>query len=397
MTEPITNVELICNDLRGELKAWEKQFAALNGGRKAGRDDIKGNAAIAAKYKRYNKLRAVLAGQRDVQSPTKKTTLQHEPEFSTPAKRRTILMATPSKSQSVNTLTPSKRQISDENAIELTVESTPAHIRSMLGPTPQKNGVVVGLFDLFPAQTPSDRKDRSVLEEIHHNSDNVAQTPSRKVHDPMDEEESGKHKWSRTPMSAGKRFFLDKFATPVKRKRDDDIDVSDTVSRQEDRTTPLFLRRDAPVLDCVVEEESALRPPPFKRRSFVRSLSSLIQRAKKQEEDRLDEELDMLREMEDETNGDLSAKEKSKGLSEQPQVPRILVEDTQNIEMELGHDELRISEAEEQEYSNQEGKPRKVWKKKGQKRQTRRAVRKCYNNLFSLIQAHETCSAPRPS
>jgi hypothetical protein len=34
------------NTLRQELKEWEKTFAAANGGRKAGRDDIKKDAVI---------------------------------------------------------------------------------------------------------------------------------------------------------------------------------------------------------------------------------------------------------------------------------------------------------------------------------------------------------------
>ena len=34
------------NLLRQELKAWEREFAAANGGRKAGRDDIKQLPAI---------------------------------------------------------------------------------------------------------------------------------------------------------------------------------------------------------------------------------------------------------------------------------------------------------------------------------------------------------------
>ena len=34
------------SDLRHELKAWEKSFAAANGGRKAGREDIKKDAGI---------------------------------------------------------------------------------------------------------------------------------------------------------------------------------------------------------------------------------------------------------------------------------------------------------------------------------------------------------------
>jgi len=34
------------SSLRQELKVWEKEFVAANGGRKAGRDDIKKNAVI---------------------------------------------------------------------------------------------------------------------------------------------------------------------------------------------------------------------------------------------------------------------------------------------------------------------------------------------------------------
>lgn len=33
-------------NVRAELKVWEKAFASSNGGRKAGRDDIKQNAEI---------------------------------------------------------------------------------------------------------------------------------------------------------------------------------------------------------------------------------------------------------------------------------------------------------------------------------------------------------------
>jgi len=40
------DLEERCNDLRHDLKAWEKKFAAQNNGRKAGRDDIKANATI---------------------------------------------------------------------------------------------------------------------------------------------------------------------------------------------------------------------------------------------------------------------------------------------------------------------------------------------------------------
>jgi hypothetical protein len=42
----ITEAEQRCNELRNDLKIWEKNFAAQNDGRKAGRDDIKANEEI---------------------------------------------------------------------------------------------------------------------------------------------------------------------------------------------------------------------------------------------------------------------------------------------------------------------------------------------------------------
>ena len=39
-----------CTTLRQELKLWEKQFAADHEGRKAGREDIKANAAICKRH-----------------------------------------------------------------------------------------------------------------------------------------------------------------------------------------------------------------------------------------------------------------------------------------------------------------------------------------------------------
>lgn len=40
-------------DLRAELKEWERAFAAANGGRKAGRQDIKSNPDIGTTRSLY--------------------------------------------------------------------------------------------------------------------------------------------------------------------------------------------------------------------------------------------------------------------------------------------------------------------------------------------------------
>ena len=101
-----------------------------------------------------------------------------------------------------------------------------------------------------------------------------------------------------------------------------------------------------------------MRQPPFKKRGIVRSLSSMIQGLRKQEDDRLDEELEMIRELEDGDDDGSAAR------------PAVQVEDSQVV-MPLGPD--RAPESEEDEEEEQEtGVFRKPWKKKGQKRQTKR-------------------------
>lgn len=126
----------------------------------------------------------------------------------------------------------------------------------------------------------------------------------------------------------------------------------------------------------------------------MRSLSAMIQSMRKDEEDRLDEEADIMRELEMEDDG-ISATAK-------PRAPQIQVADSQ-VEMPLGPD--RGSESEEEEEEDEvgpDGKPRRVWKKKGLKRQTRRT-----NSGFSMFkyeitytnapQCDQILSSPNPS
>lgn len=105
-----------------------------------------------------------------------------------------------------------------------------------------------------------------------------------------------------------------------------------------------------------------MRQPPFKKRGLVRSLSSMIQGMRKQEDDRLDEEMEMMREME---NGDDD--------QEHPK-PVVQVEDSQVV-MPLGPDQAIESEESEEEEKDA-GVFRKPWKKKGLKRQTKRVISK---------------------
>ena len=103
----------------------------------------------------------------------------------------------------------------------------------------------------------------------------------------------------------------------------------------------------------------------------------MIQAMRKDEDDRLDEEADIMRELEMEEDG-IPAPRKAR-------VPEILVEDSQ-MAMPLGPDRGFESEDDSEDESGlgRDGKPRKVWKKKGLKRQTRRTNSKIYITLTEI-------------
>ncbi|KAF2495731.1 hypothetical protein BU16DRAFT_572928 [Lophium mytilinum] len=365
-----------CSTLKQELKLWEKDFAAAHNGRKAGRLDIKANASISQKYKEYNKLRDVLAGKAGPQTPSKapRKCKAIDDEVRTPSKPLFKLATTPARHEQAENADPANVPGS------ASILFTPVHVRSKIGPTPQKDGLVLGLFDLLPSDTPT-KAQRTVLGDV---GTNVMQTPSKDhggSEDGLSVEEHARG--SRTPLSTGKRFLLDKFATPKKRKRDEEGTPSSTMKHL---STPMFLRRDTRPLDIIAEEdESTPRPAPWKRRGLGRSLSSMIQNlknqekerveearreeeeAERQEDERLDDELEMMREMEMEAAGISIPKAKP--------APKVLVEDSQ-VPMKLGPDALEESDQDETQQElgalDRNGNPRQVWKKRGQKRTTRR-------------------------
>ena len=99
-----------------------------------------------------------------------------------------------------------------------------------------------------------------------------------------------------------------------------------------------------------------------------KGLSALVKGLRDMEDEKLDEELEMLRELE----GDF-------GPSSKISQPKVLVDDSQRPDMPLGPDGEVESEGEEdieKEGQRRDGKPLKIWKKKGQKRTTRRVLMK---------------------
>jgi hypothetical protein len=288
-------------------------------------------------------------------------------------------------------LTPLKRKREEElvsEAIPQSPEFFSPQGPNVIGPTPQRDGIVLGLFDMLPSGTPSKR--RAVLADVELN---VLQTPSRKAQGPASEtSQESRARGERTPLSTGKRFMLNQFVTPTKRDLEDEGTPS---SSFRGLATPAFLRR-GNVLGAIDEtEETTPRPAPWKRRGLGRSLSSMIQAMKKDEDDKLDEEANIMREMEMEEAG-IAVPKKAK-------VPEVQIEDSQAA-MPLGPDRgLETDEDEDDEPElGRDGLPRKVWKKKGLKRQTRRVISEFKLTLDIALHANAhqcdlTLQNPSPS
>lgn len=317
---------------------------------------------VAAKYREYDKLR---------RPTTKKAESQHiipiNPPHATPKKAAPA--ATPQKANS-QFLIPNILALQEQEA---ELEPTPAAVRMHLGPTPQKDGQILSLFD--DLSSTASKPSRTALASIEANANFTPSKPSQLLF--AENESPPENVHDRTPASSSKRFLLDSFVstTPLKRKREDEEPAHATPSSSKGLSTPAFLRRTSNMLimDTLVEEAQddheimnmgRMRQPPFKKRGIVRSLSSIIQGLRKQEDDKLDEELEMMREMEDADDDHESAK------------PTVQVEDSQVV-MPLGPDQgIESEESEEEEKEKDTGVFRKPWKKKGLKRQTKRVISK---------------------
>ncbi|CEL07436.1 hypothetical protein ASPCAL10593 [Aspergillus calidoustus] len=352
--------------LRAELKEWERGFAAANGGRKAGRNDIKQVPEIAAKYKEYSRLKAEEStaskkekGQSHSHSQQtepqdghkkRKHSSPHGPDqahthtqtTSTPRKSTGGIFQTPSKTRTAH---PSTVDPYDSPSVLRRLFSPSTHMQSSsplkaaIGPTPQRDGKALGLFDLLSESggstaTPSATRIASL-------NGMAAQTPSkkRKVMDTIAEEgeegdEEGEmeesHRVERTPASSGKKYMLSAlFATPTTLRYsamvEDDPSTSrnllgnltgandnqptqqvppqQTNSDTANLETPSFLRRSTSGLYSSsqgVGGMTGLSPIPVRKPpQFVgKGLSQLLQGLRDMEEERMEDEWDILREIE---------------------------------------------------------------------------------------------------
>ncbi|ATY66445.1 DNA replication regulator SLD2 [Cordyceps militaris] len=365
--------------LRADLKKWESEWADANGGSKPGRQDIKDSPDIAAKYKEYNKIRDILAGKipvpspREEQQPNPKKRRPDPPPAETPLKKNKYA-ETPTKNRP-----PDEDQFMSTPAISRKLFS-PAPITS-IGPTPQRDGKVLGLFDLLLAKelgggTPSKNSAESrTLPPAHRAAAATTGTPTtRRRHRARG---GAPARLGRTPMSSSKRHMLNTFMTPLKNRDAAGGSGTTPPSRGRDGCavsklqfdTPAFLRRRTlPAVDAGAEP-APLRLP---RKPLGRGLSEIVASLRKVEDDRLDDDDDMaaLREAEA-AEMSCSTAPRPAATPAPPRESDILAPDSAVAQLPLGgFDDEGLHDSPDE--VDRSGRPQVVYKKKGQKRTTRR-------------------------
>ncbi|KAI1207807.1 DNA replication/checkpoint protein [Annulohypoxylon truncatum] len=349
-------------ELRADLKRFETDWASRNGGTKPRREDIKQNPDIAQKYKKYNQVRDILSGK--IQPPNPKVKESASSRKRMPEEN---LAETPSKrSKPVETPSQMRQQIIDPELF-----ATPSTTRKLfspalptsIGPTPQRDGRILGLFDLMDENeenTPSKGPPSRPLRD-----NKVQATPSKGTSQMgnVDAVQLGQ-----TPTSISKRGVL--FKTPSKRQGDNTaLGRTPTSVSKLQLSTPSFLRR-VP-LATVDENGDYISPAPLRlpRKPLGRSLSSVVASLRKLEEEALDDELEALHEMENDA-GPSNATQPTKPVKPKED---ILEPDSQAQQLLGGFDDEGRYDSPTEDNVGRDGRPLRVYKKKGQKRTTRRA------------------------
>ncbi len=285
-----------CHELRAQLKEWEKLFAETHSGCKPGKEDIRKNANIAAKYRAYNRTRDALDGKKDLESLNISSPSLHKQKSSSSLKQlkqskqdrdqtaKKTLLATPQKTRPF---------LSDVHPSTLDpYDASPASVsphlyvfKNAIGPTPQRDGKLLGLFDLLSnsGSTSSSRKRKADAVEENLLGINVAQTPSRRpatsTGDLLDHltDRSGGRRRSRTPASDGKKFLLSQFfATPstMRFTAIAEEDPRDAIERPAVDLTPLRSRILGPEAEGGAQNGNALETTP----AYLRRTTSFNQR-----------------------------------------------------------------------------------------------------------------------
>ncbi|KAJ5766947.1 uncharacterized protein N7511_004563 [Penicillium nucicola] len=350
-------------NVRADLKTWEKAFASAHGGKKAGRDDIKQNPDIAAKYKEYSRLKALEASltrrenrrQETTESQSKKRKHASPPgpdgaySQTTPRKSSKGLFATPSNNRTK--IHPAQLDPYDSPSTLRRLFSPSTHqaavspLKAAIGPTPQRDGKTLGLFDML-----SESGGSGGTPSVKRQTSNLAagfRTPSKRrpvatiPEDPEEETQQETPRLARTPASETKQFYLaNLFATPTTMRYAAMVEAEDNEEAQNNRTarpsaispqaahsgTPSFLRRSnsGRYLPSDANNSGQGLSPIVSRKpqQFAsKGLSHLVQGLRDMEEDRMEDDWEVMREMEEEAEAEEAAKNQE-DESQNPDVNR---------------------------------------------------------------------------
>ncbi|KAL9615549.1 MAG: hypothetical protein Q9167_000062 [Letrouitia subvulpina] len=302
--------------LRLELKQWEKAFAAANGGRRATREDIKQHPHIGL-YRYISEIAP--------DSKLSKTTYPQTTSTRTPEKQDKFCHL--------------ERRATTQLPVAFNTEHvTPKKHRMSIGPTPQKNGRVLGLFDLLsPSSIKRTPSKKPVLQQI---SPNKIITPSkRRNHDQsgINAESSPASKDQKSPLDASKRMCLSSFLTPsVSRSSlfNENVELEGSVPDLQLEGTPVFLQRHSQLVlhdqQCI-DDDDTWHPVAFPvgSKPAGRGLSTLVKGLRDMEDRHLDEEMELQREIENELDSQ---------NNDHHTTLRMTVKDSQVTEMPLGPD-----------------------------------------------------------
>ena len=339
--------------LRAELKEWEHSFAAEHG-RKPSRDEVKKDPHISAKYKEYSKLRtSSLSAASRLTASNSETKPEHTPSTTkgvhdpfasaksdkstaNTRKKAADIFKTPTKSR----ITPADQQEIYDSPLSLRrTRLFGNRPRDSVGPTPQRTGKVLGLFESFVdiEATPKKAKDRVSASPVSTRKGGNA---------------SGDGANGGTNGGGG-------VATPRKRKAEE-MSVGSAKKCEEEFATPSFLRRDSSRFQPLVESP----PVPLPMRP-VRGLSSMVAELRKMEGEAIEEEF----------ADDEEAMKEMEALDGEPSLPPLKKQRDEEVEIGIGDlppgafvEEAIVHESEGED----KNKPK--WKKKGLKRQTKRTI-----------------------
>ncbi|KJK62732.1 DNA replication and checkpoint protein [Aspergillus parasiticus SU-1] len=296
----------------------------------------------SAKYKEYSRLKSLEKSVRyEKKHNPNSVDLQERPKkrkhASPPGSHEARLESTPRKAAKGPFTTPSKPRghpsefdpYDSPSALRRlfspsTHQQSSSPLKTAIGPTPQRDGKALGLFDLLSESggstaTPTAARLASVRGA-------AAQTPSkRKTLDTIaeeEEEEEDSPRGDRTPASASKSYMLSAlFATPttwryatmmdnrnnaIRREPSPQPSANDAGQGAPESETPAFLRRSNSARYAASNPNGeGLSPINVRKRpQFVgKVLSALVQGLRDMEEEHLDNELDVLREIEAEQAG----------------------------------------------------------------------------------------------